>query len=285
MTGRWLEPTLREQHQRVVQEVGGLAGERGAGLVARRARRLGRLVVLGGEQDLGRLLGDLARRRGRRRRRAARPCTSPRAGRRRASAIVAHSVSSQAKPWVRGASALGGAGIGVEARAGPAVAGRPAGSTPSSRASPSQSIASDRSRRTLPRRLALAPQPAARTRVEVHLARRQRRRERLGVQPADHQDPPVGLVLDDAGDEPVRAPRDVGGSRPASSATGPAARRSCRRPERQPDREPGRGHGRLDLGDRDLAPVEHATPPARHPRRPRARPRRSRRPRPRRPTR
>ena len=54
------EAALGEQHQGVVDEVGGLAGERLAGRRAVRARRLGRGVVLGRDQDLGGLLGDLA---------------------------------------------------------------------------------------------------------------------------------------------------------------------------------------------------------------------------------
>ena len=116
-----------------------------------------------------------------------------------------------------------GIGVGVEARSGAAVTGR------ARRLHPEQqgvAVAVDRKRaqpEDVARALALPPQPAARTGVEVDVARRQRGRERLGVEPADHQDPAIGVVLDDAGDEPVRAPRDVGGIEAASSATGPAA--------------------------------------------------------------
>ena len=45
--------------------------------------------------------------------------------------------------------------------------------------------------------LALAPESVARPRVEVDLAGLERRRERLGVHPGEHQDPAVGGVLDD----------------------------------------------------------------------------------------
>ena len=85
-------------------------------------------------------------------------------------------------------------------------------------------------------------------------------------------------VLDDAGDQAVGAP-----ARPCRVEAGverrraPACARSCRGPCRdRPHRQPGRGHRRLDLGDRDLAPVEDRRRRARRRRRPRGPPRRSR---------
>ena len=52
--GRW-HVALREQDEGVVEEIGRLAGEGGAGLISGRGR-----VVLGGEEQFGGLLGDLA---------------------------------------------------------------------------------------------------------------------------------------------------------------------------------------------------------------------------------
>ena len=52
--GRW-DAALGQQDEGVVEEIGGLAGEGGASLISGRGR-----VVLGGEQQFGGLLGDLA---------------------------------------------------------------------------------------------------------------------------------------------------------------------------------------------------------------------------------
>ena len=54
------EPALGQQHEAVIHEVRGLAGERGARGGSIATARFRRRVVLRGEQDLGRLLGDLA---------------------------------------------------------------------------------------------------------------------------------------------------------------------------------------------------------------------------------
>ena len=93
------------------------------------------------------------------------------------------------------------------------------------------------------RRLALAPQPAARPRVEVDLARAERRGERLDVQPADHQHPAVGDVLDDAHDEARAVPADRAGIQAAVEVDGPGPgeaghARHLRARSDGPDREP-----------------------------------------------
>ena len=58
--GRWRQPSFREQHERVIEQVRDLAGERLAGRGSLRAGSGGLCVVACGEQDLGRFFGDLA---------------------------------------------------------------------------------------------------------------------------------------------------------------------------------------------------------------------------------
>src|SRR6476660_6679149 len=76
----------------------------------------------------------------------------------------------------------------------------------------------------MPARLALAPEPAARARVEMDLARLDRGLERLGIHPGEHQHPAVDDVLDHGRHQPVRAEPDLGhgsrGRHAAPSAAG-----------------------------------------------------------------
>src|SRR5947207_2327316 len=65
-------------------------------------------------------------------------------------------------------------------------------------------------------RLTLPPQPVARPRMEMDLARRERRRERLGVDVGQHQHPTVFGVLDDGRRETVWAKADIHDRRVAS---------------------------------------------------------------------
>ena len=200
-------------------------------------------VVLGGEQHLGGLLGDLA------------------AG--RVDAAV------EQRRRVGAGRALGGAvrrsstrasrarrSPGSSRSAGRAVAGRssdrvprwqvgPTGSTVTSRASPSQSSARSTSRRTLPL-------------VSPLRQSRSREREWKWTSPvssvaasasasiqAEHQDPAVGRVLDDRGDEAVRAEaRPSGRSARASGRHATASRRPA-----GPDR-PAAAIAALTVGDR-----------------------------------
>ena len=207
MTAAGATSALREQDERVVQEVGGLAGERARAVAVASDASAG--VVLGGQQDLGRLLGDLA------------------AG--RVDAAVEQRGRVGAGGPVGGASrdrrperlepgealrrALGRRAVGVEAAPRPAVAGRP------DRIDGDEqrvAVAVDREvdePEHVAARLALAPQPVARARVEVDLAGRERRGERLGVHPGDHQDAAVG----------ARPGRPPGRGRRRRSATAGAA--------------------------------------------------------------
>ena len=146
MTAAGGEAAFREQHERVVQEVGRLAGERVAR--GRRSRRpLGRGVVLGGEEDLGRLLGDLAADRvdaageQRRRVRARRAVGGARGDRRPERLEPGEALRRRARP----ARPSGSKQLRV-----PRWQVGPAGSTVTSSASASQSVARSTSRRTLP---------------------------------------------------------------------------------------------------------------------------------------
>ena len=238
---------LGEQHERVVQQVGGLAGQRRAG---------GRPVGAGSP---------------RRPRRPWPPCrtsvassvtlrpaasTPPSssdavyepAGRSAArSAIVAHSVSSQAKPWRRPARrgrAVGGRSSSA-CRGGRSVRpGRPSTSS----ASPSQSIARSTRRRTLPL---------------VSPLRHSRSREREWKWTS-----PVAIVAASASASmqasirtrpsaaswTTRGHEAVGAEPDGSTAS--SGRRSCDGLRHEPDRQAGRGHRGLDVGDRVDPAVE-----------------------------
>ena len=221
--------TLGEQHEQRGRGGPRLAGERGAALGRRRRpRRPWR------REHLGRLLGDLARRPRRRRRRAADGVRAlgPGAGALARSSPTASRASAKpcaslrvrrAEPLRRRSSDRGAA---VAGRVRP---GRPVTST----ASPSQSLgeATTAARCRSSRPCATArprdrewkwTSPVARVAVE-----------RLGVHPADHQDPPVGRVLDDA------ATRPSGPSRARVAGSSVDATRSSRRRPGQADRDAG----------------------------------------------
>ena len=105
----------------------------------------------------------------------------------------------------------------------------PAGRARMSTASASQSSSRPTTASVLPLVSPLRQSVPARARVEVRLAGPQRRLERLGVLPADHEDPPVGRVLDDRRDEPVRAEahgRRIERSRAVAAAIRPPPRPS-----------------------------------------------------------
>ena len=234
MTSAGGEVALGEQDQRVVEQVG-RPRRPGPSRVAvairrRRSRRRRRPWPRSGPRSPPR--SPCGRRR-RRRRRGATSCTSRPVGRRRASAIVAHSVSSQAKPWV---DALGGRAVGVEAAPRAAMAGRPGGID---RDEQRVAVAVDREvdePQDVAARLALAPQPVARPRVEMDLAGRDGRGQRLGVHLGDHQHAAVGDVLDDGRHEPVRRRTLTSGDRRAPASCdglpGRAGRAGRPRPSR-----------------------------------------------------
>ena len=138
-------------------------------------------------------------------------------------AIVAHSVSSHAKPCDR---ALGRRAIRVEAAAGVAMAGRPDGID---RDQQRVAVAVDRpvdEPQDVAAGLALAPEAVAGPGMEVDVAGRRRRGQRLGIHVADHQDPAVGDVLDHGRDEAVRPEAHVAVAviRPAPASAAPAGR-------------------------------------------------------------
>ena len=85
--------------------------------------------------------------------------------------------------------------------------------------------------------------------MEVDLAGLEGRGQRLGVHPGQHQDAPVGGVLDDRGHEPVGAVRDRG------RCHGPDGRHATACGTSRTGR-PGRGHRGLHVGDRVDPPVE-----------------------------
>jgi tyrosyl-tRNA synthetase len=202
------EVALGEHDERVVQQVGGLARQGRAGRVARCAGRLRRGIVLGGDQDLGGLLGHLAGGRvDAAIQQAGRVGASGRVAAR--SAIVDQSSSSQAKPWVR---ARGVAVCRVKARSGAAVtcrAGRIGGHEQRVGVAVRGDV--DDSQRVAAR-LALLPERVARSRVEVDVAGRERRVERLAVHPGEHQHLAVGGIADDRRDETVAAEANASGS-------------------------------------------------------------------------
>ena len=92
-------------------------------------------------------------------------------------------------------------------------------------------------------RLALAPEPVARARVEMDLAGRERGRERLGVHPGEHQHAPSATSWTTAGTRPSGAERGPSRDRRRDRRHATACRD-------EPDRQPGGGHRGLDVGDR-----------------------------------
>ena len=274
--GPRLDAALGEQHERVVHEVRRLAGEQRRGAPSGRRRRLGRLVVLRREQDLGRLLGDLAARRVDAaveqldRVRAVGPLRGTLRDRRPqvlepgealpASFASGSSIGSEpgespaSKPGTARESASGS----KQERVSRWQVG-PSGSAPIRSASPSQSSASERSRRTWPDDSPLRHSRPRDREWKWTSPGAERRRERLDVHPADHQHPTVGDVLDDAHDEAVAVPLERAGIDPASRSRGPGrASGLMRAPPCRWTGGPGaRGGERgLDVADRDLAAVE-----------------------------
>ena len=161
-------------------------------------------------------------------------CTNRRVASAARSAMVAHSVSSQAKPCVD--RSAGAPSASKQLRVSRWQVG-PTGSTVTSRASAIAVGGDVDEPEDVPAGLALAPQPVARAGVEVDLAGLDRGGQGLGVHVADHQDPPVVHVLDDCRDEPV------GRERPRSASTGHATAWG------RAGRTAGRRHGGLDVGD------------------------------------
>ena len=232
------EVAFREQHEGVVQQVRCFAGE---GIARRRGR--GDRVVLGRQQDLGRLFGHLApdrvhaaveerrrigaggafrRTRGDGRPQGLEPGEALEVDRRRTS----HGV------------------IEVEARSRPAVTRRPDGIDRDQEGVAIAVRGDVDEPKDVAGRLALAPQPIARSRVEVDLPGLERGRQGLAVHMSDHQDPPVVGVLDHCGRQAVRADSER------------RRRRSCRGLRNDPDGEAGRRHGGLDRADRVKPTVE-----------------------------
>ena len=74
--------------------------------------------------------------------------------------------------------------------------------------------------------LALVPEAVAGPGMEVDVAGRRRRGQRLGIHVADHQDPAVGGVLDHGRDEAVQPESGTSGPviRPAPASAAPAGR-------------------------------------------------------------
>ena len=225
-----LHPALGQEHERVVDEVRRLAGEELPGAGPVRAGGLGRRVVLGGEQDLGRLLGDLAADRidaaieqlG-----VYEPCR-PLGGARR----------DRRPERLEPAEALGrsarlGAPSGSKQLRVPRWQVGPTGSTVSSSASASQSSARSTSRSTLPLvsplRQSLSrdrewkwTSPVAerrRERLGVHPGRASApgRRRRPGRSPATRPSAPIGRSV-------ASRPAATGGHAAASARAGPATR-------------------------------------------------------------
>ena len=196
----------------MVEEVRGLTGQ---GVTRRSAVAAGRLddrVVLGRHQDLGRLLGNLARRAVDARReqpggvRALRPTRSP-VGDRRPEVLEPGEPLGRAGPGchrVAPGEPFGGP-VEVEAAPLPAVAGRPARHDPGQERITVTVEGEVHEPQDVAARLALAPQGRARAREEVDVARRERRRDRLLVGPGEHQDPAIVGILHHDGHEPVAA--------------------------------------------------------------------------------
>ena len=258
------EVPLGEQHERVVQQVGGLAGQGLPGRAPVRGRRASAVA------------SSLAARRTSvassvtLRATASTPPSSRRAVYEPAgrvatrSAIVAQSVSSQAKPCARHG---GRRAVEVEAAPRAAVAGR-AGRL--DRGEEGVAVAVERERTdesVLPLVSPLRQRRSRDREWKWTLAGRERRRQRLGVDVGEHQDAAVGDVLDDDRDEAVGAEG--------------AARWARLPPSRgrllgdRPDRQAGGGHRGLDRADRVLARGGRSRPPGPRRRRRRARPRRS----------
>ena len=175
------------------------------------------------------------------------PCRSPRAASRRARRSSPTGPRARRSPAARRRSAVGAVlPVGVEAGPRPPVAGRARpGSTPEQQR---VAVAVERERAE-PQDVAATTRPCA---TGVPRDRewkctspvRERRGERLGVQPADHQHAAVGDVLDDARDEAVGVPRERGGIEAAVEVDGAGSRAaSCGGPLADgADREARRGH-------------------------------------------
>ena len=202
MTSVGRQVALGQQHQGVVQQVGGLAGEGRRGSAGVEAGG----VVLGGEQHLGRLLGDLAadgvdpaveqRRRVRARPGGRSPASCDRRPQRLEPGEALRRPARRARSSASKHERVPRWQVG------------PTGSTVTSRASPSQSTARPTSRRTLP---LVSPLRHSRSREREWKWTSpvvERRGEGLGVHVGEHQDPAVGGVLDDAGHEAVGAEAD-----------------------------------------------------------------------------
>ena len=154
-------------------------------------------------------------------------------------------------------------GVRVEARPGVAVAGR-AGRLRADQQRVAVAVERERAEaQHVARRLALAPQPAARPGVEVDLARCRASRP-APRRPASRPSAPGRRRR--PGRRPPRGLRRPSGPWPGSSAAvevdGARAGRARLMPDTSavpltgPDGQPGGRHHGLDLGDRDLAAVE-----------------------------
>ena len=230
----------------MVEEVGGLAGQAPRGALAIGAGGLGRGVVLGGDQDLGRLLGHLACRRRRRRRRAGWPCRSrPGASAARA-AIVAHRVSSQREALRSSGSA--GAPSGSKQLRVPRWQVGPTG-RPSTRSASRVAVeARDRRRRrTLPL-------------VSPFRQSRSRDREWKWTSPVSSVAASASASIQASiRTRPSAASWTIAGTSPSGPQRGSAERSGARHAagrRRRPDGQAGGGHRRLDGGDRVDPAVE-----------------------------
>ena len=149
-----------------------------------------------------------------------------------------------------------GGPVRVEAAALAAVAGRPGRHDPGEERVAVAIEGEVHESEDVAARLALAPQGLPRTREEVDVTRRERRRDRLRVGPGEHEDPPVDRILHDHGHEtvPPVAERTVVAQGTGGGGERVAAHAADLRDG--PDRDAGGGHRRLDRGDGVQAAVE-----------------------------
>ena len=193
------EAALGAQHQRVVEQVGQLAGQLRSGSLG--AGALGDSHRPWRPSPPRSPLRRPCVRSHRRRHRASEVVYEPSGRVTARSSMVAQSCSSQAKSW-RGATGTS-PGFGIETGARLGVAGRTRWARPDEDRIAVAIELHRVDRERVAARLTLPPERIARARVEVRLAGPQRRLDGLGILPGDHQHATIGSILHDGCDEPV----------------------------------------------------------------------------------